>query len=83
MIKILTIQVKGCEDCPYCKEEIWNGHSTNIPAGMICELKDPNPINSDSHDYEDPLDVLEDNGYPIWCPLLPKGDEENDQDIKT
>lgn len=72
MTKVLTITIEGCEDCPYCKEEIWNGHSTNIPAGMICELKDPNPI-SDAVYYEDPLDVLESNGYPRWCPLLSKG----------
>lgn len=74
MIKILTIQVEGCEDCPYCREAVWNRTSTNVPRGSVCVLKDPSLGNSD---IEDPLEALEDNGYPIWCPLLSKG-EEND-----
>lgn len=78
MTKILTITIKGCWDCPYCREAIWNRTSTNVPDGMRCELKDPSLGRRDDVDDYDPLDELEDNGYPAWCPLLPKGDEGND-----
>ena len=63
MRKIVTIQIEGCIDCPYCKEESWNGTSTNVPrhGDSKCDLRPDN---------EDPLTELEDNGFPSWCPLL-------------
>lgn len=70
MTKILTLKIESCEDCPYCREEIWNGTSTNVPRGdSKCEIR---------LDEDDPLTELEDNGYPAWCPLLPKEDEKDD-----